>query len=76
MLFFENHLGCPGVSLGKVESVSTAFPFIIAISSVLSSEKRKVLVAQSCLTLGDPIARGPPQAPLSMEFSRQEYCSG
>ena len=76
MLFFENHLGFLGVSLGKVESVSTSFPFIIPISSVLSSEKRKVLVAQSCLTLWDPIARGPPQAPLSMEFSRQEYCSG
>ena len=31
--------------------------------------KVKVLVTQSCLTLSDPMAR---QAPLSMEFSRQE----
>ena len=36
---------------------------------VISSVKVKVLVAQSCLTE----AR---QAPLSIEFSRQEYCSG
>ena len=36
---------------------------------------RVVLVAQSCLTLCDPwtVAH---QAPLSMEFSRQEYWSG
>ena len=33
----------------------------------------KVLVTQSCLTLYDPIAY---QAPLSVEFSRQEYWSG
>ena len=37
--------------------------------------KVKVLVTQSCLTLHAPwtVAR---QAPLSMEFSGQEYCSG
>ena len=34
-----------------------------------------VLVTQSCLTLCDPMDCGP-QAPLSMGFSRQEYCSG
>ena len=34
-----------------------------------------VLVAQSCLTLCDPMDFTH-QAPLSMEFSRQEYCSG
>ena len=33
----------------------------------------KVLVAQLCLTLCDPMDH---QAPLSMEFSRQEYWSG
>ena len=33
----------------------------------------KVLVTQSCLTLYDSIAY---QAPLSVEFSRQEYWSG
>ena len=32
-----------------------------------------VLAAQSCLTLCDPVAH---QAPLSVEFSRQEYWSG
>ena len=40
----------------------------------LGVESSKVLVAQSCLTLCDP--RDCSQAPLSMEFSRQEYWSG
>ena len=35
-----------------------------------------VLVFQSCLTLSDPIDCIACQAPLSMEFSRQEYWSG
>ena len=35
----------------------------------------EVLVAQSCLTLVRPLTVAH-QAPLSMEFSRQEYCSG
>ena len=34
-----------------------------------------VLVAQSCTTLCDPMDRSP-QAPPSMEFSRQEYWNG
>jgi len=33
------------------------------------------LVVQSCLTLCDPVDCNP-QAPLSMGFSRHEYCSG
>ena len=33
-------------------------------------------VAQSCLTLCDPMDSGLHQAPLSMGFSRQEYWSG
>ena len=33
-------------------------------------------VAQSCLILCDPIWTVAHQAPLSMEFSRQDYCSG
>ena len=37
--------------------------------------KVKVLVAQFCLTLCDPVDCSPP-VPLSMAFSRQEYCSG
>ena len=38
-------------------------------------DKVKVLVARSCLTLCDPNDCSP-QAPLSIEFSRQEYWSG
>ena len=34
------------------------------------------LVAKSCLTLGNPMSYTACQAPLSMEFSRQEYWSG
>ena len=40
------------------------------------SAKVKVLVPRSCLTLCDPMDRVARQAPLSMEFSRQEYWSG
>ena len=36
----------------------------------------KVKVAQSCLTLCDPMNDIAHQAPLSMEFSRQEYWNG
>ena len=39
-------------------------------------ERRKgKFVAQSCLTLCDPMDCSPPH-PLSMKFSRQEYWSG
>ena len=38
--------------------------------------KVKVLVAQSCLTLFDPMVYSPPGSFLSKEFSRQEYWSG
>ena len=38
-------------------------------------ESVKVLVTQSCPTLCDPMDYSH-QAPLSMGFSRQEYCSG
>ena len=41
----------------------------------IGSAAQKVLVAQSCPTFCDPGAAAP-QAPLSMEFSRQEYWSG
>ena len=36
----------------------------------------KVKVAQSCPTICNPMDCSAPQAPLSMEFSRQEYWSG
>ena len=35
-----------------------------------------MLVAQSCLTLGDPHGLQPCQAPLSIGLSQQEYWSG
>ena len=38
-------------------------------------EKVKVLVAHLCLTLCDPVDLAH-HAPMSMEFSRQEYWSG
>ena len=37
------------------------------------SRLKEVLVAQSCMTLCDPVDYIALQAPLSMEFSRQEY---
>ena len=47
--------------------------------TMLRCEKVKVLVTQSCPTLWDPMVpkdMGPSQAPLSMEFSRQEDWHG
>ena len=47
--------------------------------TMLQCEKVKVLVTQSRPTLWDlmvPKDMGPSQAPLSMEFSRQEYWCG
>ena len=38
--------------------------------------KIKVLATQLCLTLCEAMDYSPRQAPLSMEFSRQEYWSG
>ena len=46
-----------------------------ALPSEPPGKPLKVLVAQSCLTLCDPWTVAC-QAPLSMGFSRQEYCSG
>ena len=49
-------------------------PHLLALSFLPHwNWKVKVLVAQSCLTLGDWLVAC--QAPLSMGFSRQEYCS-
>ena len=41
----------------------------------MNESEVKVFVTQSCPTLYDPMDYKP-QAPLSMEFSRQEYWSG
>ena len=38
--------------------------------------KVKTFVTQLCMTLCNPMDCSPCQAPLSMEFSRQEYWSG
>ena len=56
---------------GKGEC-STQVPFLLNFMKV---KKLKVLADQLCLTLATPwtVAH---QAPLSMEFSRQEYWSG
>ena len=53
---------------GKVKYHNQGFQWLVAVVVV-------VKVTQSCLTLATPwtVAR---QAPLSMEFSRQEYWSG
>ena len=54
-------------------TVNSTTQFFLFVYFFLSSmEVKKVLVAQSCPTLCDPIAH---QAPLSMGFSRQEYWS-
>ena len=39
-------------------------------------KKVKILVTQLCLTLYNPVRTVAHQAPLSLEFSRQEYWSG
>ena len=52
--------------------VNTRYYFTIANCSLLDC----VLVTQSCLTLWDPMDCRYCQAPLSMEFSRQEYWRG
>ena len=47
-----------------------------SLVSELKVKESKSEVAQSCLTLCDPMDSSLPQAPLSMGFSRQEYWSG
>ena len=60
-------------------SVLLALPYLSSNSHIysilLDSMKVKVKVAQSCLALCDPWTVAC-QAPLSMEFSKQEYWSG
>ena len=46
------------------------------VLKLLSVSVCDVLVTQSCLTFCDPMECSPLQAPLSMEFSSQEYRSG
>ena len=49
---------------------------IISVQILLSESESESKVVQSCLTLCDPMDSSLHQAPLSMEFSRQEYWSG
>ena len=46
------------------------------IQSEVSQKESESEVAQSCLTLCDPMDSSLHQAPLSMGFSRQEYWNG
>ena len=50
-------------------------PALTSVHDSTESEKVKVLVAQSCPTLWDPMDCSPPSSS-SMEFSRHEYWSG
>ena len=51
--------------------------YFLSVRKVLLRPKcLRVLVAQSCPTLHDPMDYRAHQAPLSMEFSGQEYWSG
>ena len=61
-------LGLPGIRKGRQAASLRRTP-------IYESERVKVLVAHLCLRLVTPwtVAR---QAPLSMDFSRQEYWSG
>ena len=52
------------------------FCIFFAITTFFYEKKVKVLVAQSCPTLCNPMECVAYHAPLSMEFSRQEYWSG
>ena len=52
------------------------FSIFLGTSLTLFKCVRKVLVAQPCPTLYDPMDCRAHQAPLFMEFSRQEYWSG
>ena len=71
--------GSPICVVIHIKQIFTRACFIHCLSTTM---KVKVLVAQSCLTLFDPMGRGPHgqsvarQAPLSLGFSRQDYWSG
>ena len=62
-------LPCPWDSPGK--STGVGCPFLLPCMKVKSENE----VAQSCLTLFNPMDCSPP-APLTLEFSRQESWSG
>ena len=69
-------LGFPCGSAGKESACNAGDLGSIAVLGRSAREvKVKVKIAQSCLTLCDPMDCSPP-APLSLEFSRPEYWSG
>ena len=54
----------------------TRYPKLRSFALLCVCEKVKVFVAQSCPTVCNPMDCVTCQAPLFMEFSRQEYWSG
>ena len=75
-----NEQGKKGVWLLKrdlrTQRGSSHNPVIVCWQKVCVCVCVCVLFVQLCLTLCNPMdCRGVQQAPLSMEFSRQEYCS-
>ena len=52
------------------------YTFSVDLFHLGVSELCACVCSQSCLTLCDPLETVAHQAPLSMGFSRQEYCSG
>ena len=75
----SGHRSTSSVAANPWESRITArhacWPFLIFYFKFSQSALFRVLVAQSCPTLCNPVDCSSP-APLSMEFSRQEYWSG
>ena len=55
---------------------STSFMDLLWEYKWYNNQKSEVLVAQLCQTLCNPMDYTAHQAPLSMEFSRQEYWGG
>ena len=61
---------------GKEAPHTSCIPFSVDLFLLGIPELCACVRAQSCPTLCNPLKTVAHQAPLSMEFSRQEYCSG
>ena len=64
-----------GISKSKGSFLTAPSPTESVPNLLACLDQSACLVAQSCLTLWDPVDHSPP-APLSIEFSSQEYWSG
>ena len=64
-----------GISKSKGSFLTAPSPTESVPNLLACLDQSACLVAQSCLTLWDPVDHSPP-APLSIEFSSQEYRSG